>query len=248
MRRACAGSCPRLDSPGLIRGRISRHVRANVVGYAALFVALGGTAWATNGPLAGKNSVGSADILNGEVKAADVGANAVSAAKIKNAPSGSDAVDADLLDGLDSDEFAPAEDVQVTNRVKVDDPTPGDLGAASVTLLENGQITVQGDCYDNTSLSNLDRAEVLVLVAGGNASIVGIVSTGDDVDTPSFGGGSALAGASAPNAGNSNVAQGLHMTIVGPDGQAMTADISTEINDNDGGSTTDCAFAATGVG
>jgi hypothetical protein len=233
----------------LVRGRISEHARSNIVGYLALFVALSGTAWATNGPLAGRNTVGSADILNNEVKAPDIGKNAVAAGDIRNAPSGSDAVNADLLDGLDSDAFAPAEDVQVTNRLKVDDPTPGDLGAATVTLLESGQITVQGQCYDNLSLGNVDRAEVLVIVAGGgNASIVGITSTGDDVDNPAFGGGSALASVEASNASSSNLAQGVHMTIVGTDGQVLTADVSMEITDTDGGSTSDCSFAATGVG
>src|SRR5687767_14436093 len=113
-------------------GTISAHIRRNVVGYLALFVALGGTAWATNGPLQGRNTVGSADILNGEVKAPDIGPSSVASADIKDAPSGSDAVDADLLDGFDSGDFAPAADVTVADRVKIDDPTPGDLGGAEV--------------------------------------------------------------------------------------------------------------------
>ena len=39
--------------------RIAQHIRSNVVGYLALFVALSGTAYAIDGPLAGQNQVGS---------------------------------------------------------------------------------------------------------------------------------------------------------------------------------------------
>jgi hypothetical protein len=62
--------------------RIRHHIRSNVVGYMALFVALSGTAYAIDGPLPGQNQVGSEDIINGEVKAADVGGNAVRSAEV----------------------------------------------------------------------------------------------------------------------------------------------------------------------
>jgi hypothetical protein len=48
------------------------HIRSNVVGYLALFVALGGTAYAVDGPLPGVDQVGSADIINSEVQSADI--------------------------------------------------------------------------------------------------------------------------------------------------------------------------------
>jgi|RhiMetdeSRZDD1v2_1073273.scaffolds.fasta_scaffold27328_4 hypothetical protein len=51
---------------------IREHVRSNVIGYLALFVALSGTAYAVDGPLPGQNQVGSADIINDEVYSADV--------------------------------------------------------------------------------------------------------------------------------------------------------------------------------
>jgi hypothetical protein len=53
--------------------RFSNHIRGNVVGYVALFVVLSGTAHAVDGPLAGQNTVGSADIIDQEVKTADIG-------------------------------------------------------------------------------------------------------------------------------------------------------------------------------
>ena len=53
--------------------RIIRHTRSNVVGYLALFLALGGTAYALD-----RNSVESKHIVNGQVKEVDLAANAVS--------------------------------------------------------------------------------------------------------------------------------------------------------------------------
>ena len=52
--------------------RIRDHIRSNVIGYLALFVALSGTAYAVDGPLPGQNQVGSADIINGEVMTGDI--------------------------------------------------------------------------------------------------------------------------------------------------------------------------------
>jgi hypothetical protein len=60
-----------------VQNRISRHIRSNVIAYAALFFALTGTAYALDGPLPGQNQVGSEDIINGEVKSLDIGAGEV---------------------------------------------------------------------------------------------------------------------------------------------------------------------------
>ena len=60
-------------------GRIRNHLRSNVVGYIALFFVLtGGTAYA----LDGSNTVFSDDIVNGEVKAADLGTDSVTSSRI----------------------------------------------------------------------------------------------------------------------------------------------------------------------
>jgi hypothetical protein len=64
--------------------RIFRHIRSNIVGYVAMFIALSGTAYAVDGPLAGQNQVGSEDIINGEVKNADLGADSVASGKIQD--------------------------------------------------------------------------------------------------------------------------------------------------------------------
>lgn len=76
-------------------GRLGRHVRSNVVGYLALFVAMSGSADA----LQGKNTVFSDDIVNEQVKANDIGRNAISSVKIGDGQvSGRDIADS-AIDG-----------------------------------------------------------------------------------------------------------------------------------------------------
>lgn len=66
-----------------MRQRLRSHLTyANVISTLALFIVLGGTAYAVDGPLAGQNTVGSEDIINTEVKTADLGADSVSSGKI----------------------------------------------------------------------------------------------------------------------------------------------------------------------
>src|SRR5688500_13660868 len=64
--------------------RIAQHIRSNVVGYMALFVALSGTAYAVDGDLPGQNQVGSEDIIDGEVKRDDIAGDAVRTGKVLN--------------------------------------------------------------------------------------------------------------------------------------------------------------------
>jgi hypothetical protein len=65
-----------------MQNRIGRHIRSNVVAFAALFFTLTGGAYALDGPLPGQNQVGSDDIINGEVKNGDLGTDAVASGKI----------------------------------------------------------------------------------------------------------------------------------------------------------------------
>jgi hypothetical protein len=65
-----------------VSGRIGEFIRGNVLGLIAIFIALGGTAYAVDGPLAGQNTVGSADIINGEVQTGDLAVDAVTTGKI----------------------------------------------------------------------------------------------------------------------------------------------------------------------
>lgn len=62
-----------------------RHITNNVVGYIALVIALSGSAYAVtaqDGPAPGQNSVGSLDIINGQVLTDDIGAGQVTRPKI----------------------------------------------------------------------------------------------------------------------------------------------------------------------
>ena len=59
------------------------HLRSQWMGALALFLVLtGGTAMAVDGSLPGQNTVGSADIINGEVSNADLGADSIASGKI----------------------------------------------------------------------------------------------------------------------------------------------------------------------
>lgn len=62
--------------------RFGRHVRSQLVGYFALFVALGGVSYAA--VALPKNSVGSRQIKNGQVKHTDIAKNAVTSVNVKD--------------------------------------------------------------------------------------------------------------------------------------------------------------------
>ena len=63
--------------------RTEQHLRTNVVGYIAIFLfAIGGTAYATHP--GGANTISSDDIINGEVKAVDIGTGELTSADILN--------------------------------------------------------------------------------------------------------------------------------------------------------------------
>ena len=61
---------------------VRAHIRSNVIGYVAVFIALSGSAYAIDGPLPGQDQVGSADIIDQEVKQQDLGSNSVASGKI----------------------------------------------------------------------------------------------------------------------------------------------------------------------
>lgn len=59
--------------------RVSRAIRGNVLGLVAIFIALGGFAWAATAP---KNSVVSKSIRNGQVKPVDVAADSLGGSQV----------------------------------------------------------------------------------------------------------------------------------------------------------------------
>ena len=62
----------------------STHLRSNIVGYVALFIALSGTAYAVDGELPGQNQVGSEDIIDGEVFTADIANNQIRSGDVRD--------------------------------------------------------------------------------------------------------------------------------------------------------------------
>jgi hypothetical protein len=77
--------------------RIGNHLRSNALGLVAIVIALGDTAYAVNGALPGRNTVGSADLINRQVKGHDIHDGAVKADDIhKGAVRSSDVRNNDL--------------------------------------------------------------------------------------------------------------------------------------------------------
>jgi hypothetical protein len=68
--------------------QIGRHMRRNLVAYVALFLALGGTSVAATNALVPKNSVGSAQVVNGSLQKADLSTRAVAALRGARGPQG----------------------------------------------------------------------------------------------------------------------------------------------------------------
>ena len=83
------------------------YIRHHHLAFLALFIALGGTAWAIEA-----NSVKSKHIVNGQVKEADLGNDAVTAGKVGENALGTDQIDESTLfndDSLDDADLAAAE-------------------------------------------------------------------------------------------------------------------------------------------
>ena len=123
-------------------GRIQEHLRGNVVGYLALFVALSGTAYAV-GDVNGRNTIGSRQLKPGAVHAADIAKGAVKP-KHLGIPLGSDgAVIPDVAVGQGAEpHLLPAVQVNgghllITGAIQVTNPKPAGAppgAAAQVTV------------------------------------------------------------------------------------------------------------------
>jgi hypothetical protein len=132
--------------------RVGRHVRQQYAGFLALFVALGGVSYAAVTLPA--NSVGSRQIKNGQVKKADLGSNAVTAAKVQ---------DGSLL----SADFAPG---QLTAGA------PGATGAQGLQGPKGDPGTNGTDLTSHTPLPSGQTESGVYSVAGGDSTAGSIVS------------------------------------------------------------------------
>lgn len=168
--------------------RICDHLRSNVVGYVAVFIALSGTAFAIDGPLPGVDQVGSQDIINQEVQTADLDPGSVTTGKI--ASGGVTAPDL-AGDVISDDTLNP-----LTGSTKVASGAikESELGASSVFGAEVAPGSLDGSDIADGSLQGGDLADGSIGAADlgtgsvGTAEVAANSLTGDDVDESTFSG------------------------------------------------------------
>ena len=158
----------------------------------------------------------------------------------KRAP-GLSVANAGKLDGQDAADFTPADEVQNSGRVVLNDPTTGDgLDNNVSTLFVAGAFTVQARCAVDVQGSGNNVAQVVVVGPQGT-SFANMLSTTPPVNVPDASvGGAAFALAAAGN----NVVGGGHLTAVASNGDVVSVSGSAEVGDPAG----DCLFGATAIG
>lgn len=162
--------------------RTSGHLRNNIVGYAALFIALSGTAYAVDGPLAGQNQVGSADIINGDVRSDDLGAAQVTAAKLA-----ANSVNAGKIADGEVGAAEVGQGAVGTGEVANDSLSGGDVANGSLTSLDLAKRTVQRDDL----AFEIDDALTARVTAGGDrlgGDATSVEKRGEGVYDVHFGG------------------------------------------------------------
>lgn len=188
----------------LVLGAVGSHLRSNVVGYLALFVALGGTAWAAatigaedirRNAVRSKHikngQVTTKDLRNGHVRAADVRAASLTGAKIADESLGS--VDVGGLSGADiGDESLGSADITGLSGVDVLDNslTGADVVESSLTgvLMDFEVVKVQTGSSSDPTRNASAQCPVGKRVIGGGASVLfgGSQSVGLSTSGPPF--------------------------------------------------------------
>ena len=144
--------------------RIRNHIRSNVIGYVALFVAMTGTAVA----LPGTNTVFTDDIVQGEVKSADLADDSVNGGKLRNNSTASRHVvnnsleSEDILDGAVG--TADLADGSVDSAKVLDDTQAGGgLGPTDLAANSVGASEIASDAVNATEIANdtIDSGEIV---------------------------------------------------------------------------------------
>jgi hypothetical protein len=166
-----------------------------VISCVALFLALTGSALAI-----GKNTVRSAQIVDGTVRTVDLGNNAVSSPKIADATVtagdlGTDSVGTDEIakDAVNSDEIAKdavktdeiADNAVASAEVAPDSLTAADLAANSVTSLEIANQTINSDDVGLNAVGAEELSAVTVRtksdqLAAGQKGVVSVACQGNE--------------------------------------------------------------------
>jgi hypothetical protein len=169
--------------------KVSDHIRSNVWGIAAMFVALTGSAYAMDGPLPGQNQVGSADIINGEVLDQDIGAGQVKNAQIAANAIGSGKVADGSLTGTDLAPDAISDDtlnpLTGSTRIAANAVKESELGDSSVFSSEVAPNSLTGDDIATNSVAGGDIADQSIGSADLGPGSVG----SSEVASDSLGGG-----------------------------------------------------------
>ena len=139
---------------------ISQHLRSNVVGYVAVFLALSGGAYAAG---LDDNSVRSKHIKNGQVKNADIAAGAVTG----------DRVAADSLGGAQIDEASLAKVPAAATADLASDSSQ--LGGQSPSAFQQ---RVTGICSGNQAVKSVGADGTVTCGTAGGSGTVTQVSTG----------------------------------------------------------------------
>jgi hypothetical protein len=171
--------------------RIRNHIRANVVGYIAVFLALSGTAAATHP--GGDNTIDSGDIINGQVTTPDVADDAVTAAKIRNGHVGNaDLASTAVTGGKVEDGTLGGSDVidgslsggdLASNTVTGDDISESSLGQVPSALLGGfGRTGATNSCDpESETFVTCAATEVINVPPGARALLLGRVRASEEV-------------------------------------------------------------------
>jgi hypothetical protein len=177
--------------------KIRSHIRSNVIGYVALFVALSGTAYATHP--GGANTISSGDIINGEVRSADIGS-----ANVQN----SDLAGSAVTGGKIAAQAVQSSDV-LDNSL-----TGADIGNGAITPDEIGSIPAvradePGSLVEGVGCQNGQS------IPSGTVSIPVLQFTDEDFDTADMHPSGCVAGntrVTAPRSGIYQVSAGVTWT------------------------------------
>ncbi len=164
-------------------GNLRAHLRSNVIAYVALFFALAtGSAYAAN-------TVFSTDIVDGEVKEADLATNAVTSQKLKNAGITAADLRADSVSGAKvADNSLTGADIDESTLAATDlCRTDGTLVMADddpeVTICTVGSLKIVAIC-DNPA--GKARAQLVIRSTADNAFVNTVADDDGDFDAGEF--------------------------------------------------------------
>jgi hypothetical protein len=200
---------------------------ANVVATIALFLALGGTGYAAAG--LARNSVGTAQIRNGQVKATDLAANAVTSGKVRDGS----LLARDFKAGQLSTGATGAAGPQGP---RGDAGPKGDPGTPAISNAYHLTRTTSVDPLptDPTTVATLAGLPAGNYVVTGHASAVSFASYGDYVRCSVAAGGTTFPGSTVHVGGDAGSAVVADLTTTAPVSNAAPADVTLRCGHDSG--------------